>query len=92
MKNFLSIMVVGLMLLLGACTAEVVATRPNDVVYARPAAPGPGNVWISGNWVWSGGNYRWHEGYWDHARTGHVWHEGHWEEHGNGWKWKKGHW
>lgn len=30
----------------------------------RPAAPGPGFVWVDGYWYPNGRRYRWHEGYW----------------------------
>ena len=34
------------------------------VLRVRPAAPGPGYVWIDGYWYADGGRYRWHSGYW----------------------------
>ena len=34
------------------------------VVAVRPAAPGPGFIWVDGYWYPVGGHYRWHEGYW----------------------------
>jgi hypothetical protein len=37
---------------------------PPRVMAVRPAAPGPGFVWVDGYWYPSGGRYRWHEGYW----------------------------
>jgi len=79
-------------IIVAGCSAEVVATRPADVIYVRPVSPGSGNVWISGDWVWSGGNYRWHEGYWHAERAGHSWQPGGWENHREGYRWKKGHW
>jgi WXXGXW repeat (2 copies) len=90
-KVFTGLMFAGV-LAMAACSAGVVATRPDEVVYARPAAPGPDYIWIGGDWVWSGGAYHWHEGRWDKGREGHAWHEGHWESHGSGWRWNKGHW
>ena len=70
----------------------VVKERPREVVYVRPAPPGPNHIWISGDWVWENGNYRWHEGHWEHRREGMAWREGHWQETSRGWKWIPGHW
>ena len=76
-----------------SCEAEgVVTDRPADVVYTRPAAPGEGYVWISGDWVWTGGTYHWNEGRWERGRDGHTWVEGGWQSHRHGYKWHRGHW
>ena len=37
---------------------------PPHVSYARPAAPSPNHVWISGFYEPVGGRYQWREGYW----------------------------
>lgn len=37
---------------------------PPHGYFARPAAPGPNHVWISGFYEPAGGQYRWREGYW----------------------------
>jgi hypothetical protein len=92
MKKWLLITSAGLLSALTACGPAVVTTRPPDVVYSRPVSPGPGYVWITGDWVWVNGNYRWREGHWAHRRPGYAWHEGYWERHGKGWKWRRGHW
>jgi WXXGXW repeat (2 copies) len=92
MKNLVAGILVGLIIVFSSCAGEVVATRPADVEYARPGAPGADYVWIGGDWIWTGGTYRWHEGHWERPGPGRVWHEGHWESHGSGWKWRKGHW
>jgi len=76
-----------------ACSVEgYVTDRPADVVYERPAAPGEGYVWISGDWVWDGGTYHWREGRWERGTEGRVWVGGTWVSHRNGWKWHHGHW
>jgi hypothetical protein len=75
-----------------ACSPQVVPTRPHDVVYSRSVSPGPGYVWISGDWVWSRGNYRWREGRWERRRAGRSWHEGYWEKLNNGYRWHRGRW
>jgi len=92
MKKLVAAMMIVSMIVLASCAGEVVATRPVDVTYVRPAAPGPDYVWISGDWIWVNGSYTWHEGRWDRRREGNVWHDGHWEAHGSGWRWHKGHW
>jgi hypothetical protein len=82
-------------LLLGAAGCVVdgyVQTRPAEVVYVHPGAPGPDYVWINGDWVWGGGRYFWHEGHWDRPRAGRHYEGGHWEQGGRGWKWHHGGW
>jgi hypothetical protein len=87
------ILMIGFMILSTACAVHgVVGERPVDVMYDRPLAPGPDYIWISGEWVWSGGRYAWHEGRWEKRHEGRVWHEGHWNQHGHGWRWERGHW
>ena len=76
-----------------SCEAEgYVSERPGDVTYERPAAPGDGYVWISGDWVWEGGNYRWHQGRWDRRQEGRAWIDGSWEHRHHGWRWHHGYW
>ena len=55
---------------LTGCTAGYVTERPADVTYVRPVSPGPGYVWINGEWEYSGNNYHWREGSWQHAQGG----------------------
>jgi hypothetical protein len=69
-----------------------VSDQPADVVYTRPGAPGPGYVWIDGDWIWSGGRYTWHEGRWDRPREGRTWHAGSWSHGARGYSWNRGHW
>jgi hypothetical protein len=76
----------------GCSGSYYVTNRPDDVVYARPGAPGAGYVWIDGDWVWGGGSYVWHEGHWDHPRAGRSWHGGNWESTSRGWRWHRGGW
>jgi len=92
MKNLATVSLAAILLALSACTAEVVASRPVDVLYVRPPAPGPDFIWVSGDWMWTGNTYRWHEGHWDKRIEGRKWREGGWEAKGTGWKWRKGHW
>jgi hypothetical protein len=75
-------------------TRAVVTTRPEPptAVVVRPAAPGPGYVWIDGEWVWNSGKYNYRHGYWVPARSGHTWIAGHWVPRGNGWYWERVYW
>jgi hypothetical protein len=83
----------GALLSLAGCTVDgYIASRPDDVVYARPGAPGPDYVWIEGDWVWGGGRYFWREGHWGRPRRGRTWERGHWDSGGRGWHWTRGHW
>ena len=60
----------------------------------REPRPGPGSVWIEGNWAWSGGAYLWMPGRWERQPEGRRgWEQGRWRHHGrNGWFWSPGHW
>ena len=81
--------------LIGASSCAVdgyVETQPADVVYTRPAAPGPGYVWIDGDWAWSGGRYVYRQGYWGRPRGGRVWVGGNWNRTPRGYHWQRGHW
>ena len=56
-------------------------------------APGPGYVWIRGNWNYTGGRYNWAPGRWErppHGRT--HWEAGRWEKHGSQYHFREGHW
>ncbi len=93
MKTYLIILLFASALLFGSCgSTHVVATRPADVMYTRPAAPGPGYIWRNGDWYWGGGGYTWREGRWDRGRIGHNWHEGNWQQTRRGWRWNRGRW
>lgn len=95
MKNSLiAVFAASCIIAIASCTVEggVVERRPADVVFIRPAAPGPEYVWVSGDWFWSGGTYRWHEGYWANTRHGSAWVDGHWDHVGQGYRWQRGHW
>jgi hypothetical protein len=72
----------------------VVKIRPAGPIYrARPIAPSPSHVWVSGNYVWRGGQYVYTDGYWAiPPRPGVFWVEGHWKHRRGGWVWIPGHW
>ena len=50
------------------CLGQIVVRarlgRPHAVVVARPSRPTPRHVWVSEEWVPSGGTYVYKEGYW----------------------------
>jgi hypothetical protein len=70
----------------------VVRERPAEVVYMRPAPPSADDIWITGDWAWTGGRYLWHEGHYERRRPGSRWDEGHWINTHSGWRWMRGHW
>jgi len=62
---------------------------PSETVVA---APGPGYVWISGEWVWHGG-WVWSAGHWVYPPYPHaVWIGGYWWRDYHGWHRAPGHW
>ncbi|MDE3213371.1 MAG: YXWGXW repeat-containing protein [Bacteroidota bacterium] len=74
-------------------TYVVVRSKPIPPHYVRPHAPGPGYVWIEGEWTWGGTRYLYHPGYW--AVPKHRFHRyipGHWQQRRDGWIWVRGHW
>ena len=78
-------------------TYEIPA-RPARVVKVeeRPAAPGPGYVWVKGEWDWDG-EWKWRRGYWIKKENPKaVWVPGRWEKYSNGVfghkRWIPGHW
>ncbi|HXW96311.1 MAG TPA: YXWGXW repeat-containing protein [Gemmatimonadales bacterium] len=74
--------------------AVFVARRPpDDRVEVVGVAPGPGYVWIAGNWRWERGDYVWGPGHWAVAERGyHRWEPGHWRHARGGWYWIDGRW
>ncbi|HZF00374.1 MAG TPA: YXWGXW repeat-containing protein [Methylomirabilota bacterium] len=76
-----------------ATTTTVVETAPppsQTEVYVT--APGPGYVWIGGEWIWNGGWY-WHSGYWAYPPySGGIWIGGTWSRGSRGWYHSPGHW
>lgn len=71
-----------------------VKVRPSHrVIVARPVAPSPVHVWVSGEWTWGNGRYNYREGYWERpSRNYSRWVEGHWRHTRRGWTWVPGHW
>lgn len=55
-------------------------------------APGPGYVWVTGEWVWSG-RWGWRAGYWSRPPYGYrVWVGGSYWRDGRGWHYNRGYW
>jgi len=76
-----------------SCSAGyVVSSRPEPPVYARPASPHAGWIWIDGDYYYRGGRYVHRPGYWTAPRRGYHYQPGNWQQRGNGWSWRKGHW
>lgn len=78
-----------------SCSSQrlVVRTRPAaPVLVVRPAAPGPGYIWVGGDWLWQGGRYVYREGYWAPPRRGNRYAAGYWKRSRGGWFWVPGRW
>lgn len=73
-------------------TVVVQQAPPPSPVETVVIAPGPGYVWISGEWVWAGG-WVWRAGYWGYPPRGYsVWIGGRSWHDGHGWHAERGHW
>ena len=57
MKKSLFIIAIAASLAATGCAGGYVDEQPADVDYDQGVAPGPGYIWIDGDWVWSGGRY-----------------------------------
>jgi outer membrane lipoprotein SlyB len=75
-----------------SATVVVGQAPPPPVAETYVAAPGPGYVWISGEWVWNGG-WIWVGGHWSYPPYPHaVWVGGGWYHGPRGWYHSPGHW
>ena len=54
--------------------------------------PGPGHIWIEGNWFWNGSGYSWQKGYWSRPLDNYRWKSGSWKKRKDGYYWKSGRW
>jgi hypothetical protein len=55
-------------------------------------SPGPGYVWVGGEWTWNG-RWVWGPGHWAYGpRPGAIWIEGAWVHGRGGWYHRGGHW
>src|SRR3954471_16972108 len=83
-KHFLQLSIMAaLTFAFAGCAGGVVVTaRPETPYYERPVSPGPGYVWVDGDWYWTGGRYVYHNGYWARTRGTRVWVAGSWDQRG----------
>ena len=73
-------------------TTVVTEAPPPPPVETVVLAPGPGYVWIGGDWVWNG-RWVWRAGYWAYPPYPHaVWVGGYWGRGPQGWYRRSGHW
>lgn len=74
-------------------TTVYVAQQPPPVpVEPVIVAPGPGYVWVGGEWVWNG-RWVWRTGYWSYPPRPHtIWISGSWGHGPHGWHHYPGHW
>jgi hypothetical protein len=62
-------------------------------VYAQPAAPGDGYIWIPGYWARNAYGFYWVPGTWVLAPyVGALWTPGYWSYAGNVYRWSPGYW
>jgi outer membrane lipoprotein SlyB len=72
--------------------ATVETAPPPAPVEPMLVAPGPGYVWVGGEWVWNG-NWYWRAGYWDvPLYPGYIWVGGYWGHGPRGYIYHGGHW
>jgi hypothetical protein len=82
-------------------TPNMAAAQPQEVVVSGPppqpqvetiiVSPGPGYVWVGGEWAWHG-RWVWAPGRWVYPRPGTVWVEGAWVHGRRGWYHRAGYW
>ena len=74
-------------------TAVYVQTPPPAPLHEVVGPPpGPGFVWVSGYWFWSGAQYVWASGHWLALRPEHVWVQPVWQRSSRGWWLQGGGW
>jgi outer membrane lipoprotein SlyB len=73
-------------------TTVVTEAPPPPPVETVVLAPGPGYVWVGGDWVWNG-RWVWRAGYWAYPPYPRaVWVGGYWGRGPHGWYRREGHW
>jgi hypothetical protein len=94
-KDRALIMACGIMLGVGAASAQVIIrTPPPAVIVERPGPPlHAGWVWVGGFYRWDGRRYVWVPGHWvAPPRPRAVWIPGRWVPRGGGYVWVAGYW
>ena len=73
---------------------HIAHTRPPHLRFERrPPMPGPGYVWINGDWDWDGGRWVWVRGRWDRpAAPDVVWVRPHYRHEYGAYRYEPGHW
>ena len=75
-----------------ATTVVVDQAPPPPPAETIVVAPGPGCVWIGGEWMWNG-RWIWLAGHWGYPPYPRaVWIRGYWHEGPHGWQREAGHW
>ena len=75
-----------------ATTVVVAQPPPPPPAETIVVAPGPGYVWIGGEWIWNG-HWVWVAGHWGYPpRPRAVWVHGYWYHGPHGWYRSAGHW
>jgi len=75
-----------------ASTAVVAQPPPPPPAETIVVAPGPGYIWIGGEWMWNGG-WIWVAGHWGYPPYPHaVWVRSYWYRGPHGWCRAGGHW
>jgi hypothetical protein len=100
MKKIISTLflaIVALLLNISSSSAQVVKDKPKEPNLfneKREAKPGPGYIWIDGEWKYNKKKelYEHQSGKWEKEKDGHAWVNGHWEREAGGYKWEPGHW
>ncbi|MGA9778225.1 MAG: YXWGXW repeat-containing protein [Limisphaerales bacterium] len=73
-------------------TTDVTEAPPPPPAETVVVAPGPGYVWVGGEWAWNG-RWVWRAGYWAYPPYPRaVWVGGYWGRGPYGWYWRRGHW
>lgn len=73
-------------------TTYVTEAPPPPPMETVVIAPGPGYMWIDGEWMWNGGWF-WIGGHWGMPPYPHaVWVRGNWDRGPHGWHGTRGHW
>lgn len=75
-----------------AATVTADQPPPPPLTESILAAPGPGYVWIGGEWTWNG-RWIWVSGHWGYPPYPYaIWVRGYWYQGPHGWHREAGHW
>jgi len=71
----------------------VAAPPPAPLAEPVPPSPGPGYVWVRGQWLWNGTAWAWAAGRWVPSQPPQpAWVPAQWVRGPYGWYWQPGHW